>query len=453
MSDNTDNEVPPSDLSPSGLGKRSGVRRVNNMPLYFIGSALAAFFLLIMLVAIDRAHKAEGNSQGSQEKHGDTSQLAKSITGNQTDGVIPAENIPPPSQSLTVPIALPDDLEKPPMPKRLKDAAILKDTAAIDPDADHIKQEKMQLFEHAVTGKTSVPIPELKAHADLNFNDQREQTLQKIDDAKQQIASVQQGDANAAFKARLAQLQGGGGASGNMEVLNSQRNSLKQFDAKDKGDRWQLNSQVDTPKTPYTLRAGFIIPATLISGINSDLPGQIIGQISQNVYDTATGRYLLIPQGSRLVGSYTSDVAYGQSRVMVAWQRIVFPDGKTLDIGAMPGADGVGYSGFTDQVDNHYLRIFGSAILMSGITAGVAYSQETNNNNGVYSQPNAGSALSEALGQQLGNVTAQMISKNLNISPTLEIRPGFRFNVMCIKDLVLTRPYASFDYSQREEKP
>jgi len=90
---------------------------------------------------------------------------------------------------------------------------------------------------------------------------------------------------------------------------------------------------------------------------------------------------------------------------------------------------------------------------MSGITAGVSYSQNANSNSGVNAQPTASSALSEALGQQLGNVTAQMISKNLNISPTLEIRPGFRFNVMCVKDLVLTKPYTAFDYSQQEEKP
>ena len=131
---------------------------------------------------------------------------------------------------------------------------------------------------------------------------------------------------------------------------------------------------------------------------------------------------------------------------MVAWQRIVFPDGKTIDIGAMPGSDEAGYAGYNDQVNNHYLRLFGEAILMSGITAGVTLSQDRNNNGNVYSQPTASSALSEALGQQLGTATAQMISKNLNISPTLEIRPGFRFNVMCIKDLVLTKAYKSFDY-------
>jgi type IV secretory pathway VirB10-like protein len=98
-----------------------------------------------------------------------------------------------------------------------------------------------------------------------------------------------------------------------------------------------------------------------------------MAQIAQNVYDTPTGKHLLIPQGSRLVGSYSSDVAYGQARVLVAWQRIVFPDGKAMDIGTMPGADSAGYAGFNDQVNNHYLRVFGSAFLMSGVIAAVSY--------------------------------------------------------------------------------
>jgi type IV secretion system protein VirB10 len=193
------------------------------------------------------------------------------------------------------------------------------------------------------------------------------------------------------------------------------------------------------------LRAGFVIPATLISGINSDLPGQIMGQVSQNVYDTPTGRHLLIPQGSRLIGSYSSDVSYGQSRVLVAWQRIVFPDGKALDIGAMPGADSAGYAGFKDQVNNHYFRLFGSAFLMSAVTAGITISQD-DNNVGTGNRQRASDAMSEALGQQLGQVTAQLIAKNMNIAPTLEIRPGYRFNVIVTKDMTLSKPYQSFDY-------
>ncbi|WP_458574331.1 TrbI/VirB10 family protein [Serratia marcescens] len=212
------------------------------------------------------------------------------------------------------------------------------------------------------------------------------------------------------------------------------------------GDRWKLDSQPEAPRTPFELRAGFVVPATLISGINSDLPGQIMAQVAQDVYDTPTGKHLLIPQGSRLVGSYSSDVAYGQARVLVAWQRIVFPDGKAMDIGAMPGADSAGYAGFHDQVNNHYVRLFGSAFLMSGVTAGITYSQRQNQATNTYGAPSASSALSEALGQQLGQVTAQLIAKNLSISPTLEIRPGYRFNVVVTKDMTFSKPYRSFDY-------
>ena len=111
----------------------------------------------------------------------------------------------------------------------------------------------------------------------------------------------------------------------------------------------------------------------------------------------------------------------------------------------MPGADQAGYSGFNDKVNNHYFRLFGSALLMSAVTAGVALSQD-NGNSEFGEQQTASSAMSEALGQQLGQVTAQLISKNLNIAPTLEIRPGFRFNVIVTKDLTFSKPYKSFDY-------
>jgi type IV secretion system protein VirB10 len=234
-----------------------------------------------------------------------------------------------------------------------------------------------------------------------------------------------------------------------MKTGASENNNIDQFGNNGQRDRWQLNSQPEAPRSPFELRAGFVVPGTLISGINSELPGQIMAQVSQNVYDTPTGKYLLIPQGSRLVGAYSSQVAYGQARVLVAWQRIVFPDGKAMDIGAMPGADSAGYAGFNDHVDNHYVRIFGSALIMSAITAGVMYSQQSNQSsltgNGTYS-PNASSSLSQALGQQLGHVTAQMIQKNMNIAPTLEIRPGYRFNIIVTKDLTLTKPYQAFDY-------
>ncbi len=131
----------------------------------------------------------------------------------------------------------------------------------------------------------------------------------------------------------------------------------------------------EVPLSPYEVKQGTVIPAVMITGINSDLPGQIIAQVSQPVFDTVSGRYLLIPQGTRLVGSYDSYVAVGQERALVAWRRLIFPDGASLELMNMPGADPQGYSGFADQVNNHYFRIFGGAILIGMIGAGYQATQ------------------------------------------------------------------------------
>lgn len=197
-------------------------------------------------------------------------------------------------------------------------------------------------------------------------------------------------------------------------------------------------SRKTAARSPFELKAGGLIPAVLISGLNSDLPGEAIAQVRENVYDTKTGRYLLIPQGARLVGLYDSRVAYGQKRVLLAWNRIIFPDGSSFDLKGMPGADMSGYAGFSDQVDNHYTKIFGSSVLLSLISAGVQLSQPNNggggNNN---NQPSVSQTVGGALGQQLGQTGMNITQKNLNIQPTLEIRPGYRFNIMVTADMIL----------------
>jgi type IV secretion system protein TrbI len=210
-------------------------------------------------------------------------------------------------------------------------------------------------------------------------------------------------------------------------------------------DRWTLNSKVEAPESDYTVRAGAVIPGVMISGVNSELPGHLIAQVSQDVYDTAEGPHKLIPQGTKLFGTYDSQVVYGQEAVLVAWQRLTFPDGKVLDIGEMPGADSAGYSGFRDSVDHHYIRTYGSALLMSAIVGGVALSQG-NSGGGLGFQQNSNQVLSQVLGQQLGSVTSQMLSKNLNIAPTIMIRPGYSFNIVVTKDLILPSDYRNFDY-------
>jgi type IV secretion system protein VirB10 len=317
---------------------------------------------------------------------------------------------------------------------------------------------KLQQFDEAVKAKTSLNATAPRSAGNPSSNavpGSLDDTIAKLAAVSQQIAATSSEDPTAAYLARLAMVQNAGLASGASDSAGdsdaaqqrlqtaASTNSLAQFDKHAQADRWQLDAKMDAPRSPYALRAGFVVPGTLISGINSELPGQIMGQVAQNVYDTATGKYLLIPQGSRLVGAYASNVAYGQARVLVAWQRIVFPDGKAMDIGSMPGADSAAYAGFNDQVNHHYFRLFASAFLMSGVTAGLAMSQPQQN---AASAPTYSTAMSQALGQDLGRVTAQLIAKNMNIAPTIEIRPGFRFNIVVTKDMTFSKPYQPFDY-------
>jgi type IV secretory pathway VirB10-like protein len=196
-------------------------------------------------------------------------------------------------------------------------------------------------------------------------------------------------------------------------------------------------SRKTAARSPYELKAGSIIPGVLISGLNSDAPGEVIGQVRENVYDSKDGRFLLIPQGSRLIGVYDSQVAYGQKRVVIAWSRVQFQDGSSFNLKGMPGADMSGYAGFSDKVDNHYTKIFGSSVLLSLISAGVQLSQPNNGGGNNNNQPSASQTVGAALGQQLGQTGMNITQKNLNIQPTLEIRPGYRFNIMVTADMIL----------------
>jgi type IV secretion system protein TrbI len=191
----------------------------------------------------------------------------------------------------------------------------------------------------------------------------------------------------------------------------------------------------EAPLSPYEIKAGTVIAGVMIGGIDSDLPGQIIGQVRENVYDTATGRHLLIPQGARLVGLYDNGVSMGQERVLIAWNRIIYPDGSSLDLGLMPGADQGGYAGFTDQVNNHYIKVFGNALLLSLFSAGIQLSQPQRGGGDGYDSQQI---IAGALGQQLGQLGSEFARRGLNIAPTLEIRPGYLFNIMVTRDMILT---------------
>jgi type IV secretion system protein VirB10 len=433
-----------------------GVRRVNNMPLYIVITVSVVFVLTMMGVIVHRSQNRITQEKEQQERPTESTEQASQIVGKNRTGFIQAatpamampEHLPPPAAA--------ENSGTPPLPATASETGGGKDEkqAALEAELQELRTAKLELLKAAISAKPPVPL-------DVGQNNNQQQSLPgQLHELEAKMADSSSSSKKPIerYKQTIDELKAAGiiPSQQGQNLSNSNINTGYQaFDSINGSNRWKLPTQQEHPESLYQLRAGFVIPGTLIGGINSDSPGQIVAQVGQNVYDTATGRYLLIPQGSRLVGSYSSDIGYGQDRILVAWQRIVFPDGKALDIGAMPGADSAGYSGFSDQTNNHSVRLFGSALLMSAVVAATSLSQLNGNNSGgnntgYYGQQTTAGTLNQALGQQLGQVTAQMIAKNLNIAPTLEIRPGFRFNVVVTKDLTFTKPYKAFDYSMQE---
>jgi len=191
--------------------------------------------------------------------------------------------------------------------------------------------------------------------------------------------------------------------------------------------------RLDAKASPYVVQAGTVIPAALITGIRSDLPGQITAQVTEAVYDSPTGQYLLIPQGAKLIGQYDSSVAFGQSRVLLVWTRIIMPDGASIVLERQPGADTQGYAGLEDEVDNHWGMLFKAAVLSTLLSVGAEASTSQDENNLVQ-------AIRSGASNSISQTGQQIVQRQLNIQPTLTIRPGFPVRVIVTRDLVLA-PY------------
>jgi len=200
-----------------------------------------------------------------------------------------------------------------------------------------------------------------------------------------------------------------------------------------------LSSTREAPLSRFEIRAGWEIPALLEQSLNSDLPGDLKALITANVYDTATGQYLLIPQGSRLVGRYDSRVAYGQDGVQVAWSMIIFPDASSIDLNGMAGLDAQGNSGLRDKVDRHYARIVGFSALTSLFSAAFAVSQRQNQS--VLAYPTPTEAASSAIAQSLSQTGSQITRRNLNVQPTIKVPAGYKFTVRVNRDILFEAPY------------
>jgi type IV secretory pathway VirB10-like protein len=200
-----------------------------------------------------------------------------------------------------------------------------------------------------------------------------------------------------------------------------------------------LRSTREAPLSRYEIKAGWEIPAVLEQALNSDLPGELKALVTSNVYDTATGLYLLIPQGSRIVGKYDSHVSYGQDGVQVSWSRIIYPDASSIDLDGMIGLDSHGNSGLRDKVDRHYRRLIGFSVLTSLFTAAFEISQR--NSQSALTYPTPAQTAGSAVGQELTQTGAQITRRNLNVQPTIKVPAGYKFTVRVNRDILFEAPY------------
>ncbi len=252
-------------------------------------------------------------------------------------------------------------------------------------------------------------------------------------DLSQQRTGTRSGGVSDIYAAAMKSGLLGGNADPNGQV------SKEGFLNRDIKELGYLPDRVVPQQSRYELKRGSVIPATLISGLSSDLPGRLVAQVSRNVYDSATGSHLLIAQGTKLFGRYDSKVSFGQERALVVWTDLVFPNGSTLQIGGMAGTDPEGYGGFEDKVDRHLLRTFGSAALVAIIGTGIDMLLPESSSFAF--RDSSSDAVRRNFADSFGRVAEQSITKHLNVQPTIRIRPGYTFNVLVDQDLVFPGPY------------
>jgi type IV secretory pathway VirB10-like protein len=210
-----------------------------------------------------------------------------------------------------------------------------------------------------------------------------------------------------------------------------------------KANTTAAHTSVVSAPGPYAIQAGTLIPAVLLTGVDSDLPGEVLGQVARDVYDSRTMRSLLVPKGSKLLGKYEDRVTVGQNRLLIAWTRIIFPDGRSVTLHGLETKDRTGAGGLHDQVDRHTRQVFGTATLLSLISAGVQLSQPRGTLGPYGAYPSVEQVAAGAVGRELADVATQMLRRDIDIRPTIRIRQGMPFNVYLNSDLSFVEPYAA----------
>lgn len=411
MNDDQGPILPDADAEPIELEPRPRVVRLNRRAIFVAGGLATAVLLAAVFTLSERSQRTAER----REQQSGAGAAPDRFWEGQPDGVprLPVPPAPP------IPVSPAADSEAP----------------VLDGGASP------QLLEPAAAA-TDETLRRAYASRPIVYEGRAEARATSAQPARPTISSASAADPASALHA--GDLANFGQRQDDPVVSQNLQREKSEFlrNAKLDSDEEVLDHRVRPSITPYEVKAGSLVPAVLITQANSDLPGQLIAQVRENVFDTATGAHLLIPQGTRAIGVYDSVVAFGQERVLVAWQRLIFPDGSSLNLGSMPGTDLAGAAGFQDRVHHDYVRTFGGAVLLSAISAGLQISQGTfSSGNQTTDTSDLREILAASLGQNLGDLGTEMARRNMNVQPTLEIRSGYRFNIAVMKDLILPGPY------------
>ncbi|MCG5486318.1 MAG: IncP-type conjugal transfer protein TrbI [Sinorhizobium meliloti] len=422
--------------TPGNAVDQQGMRRLNRLPIIIAIAVVVLFFGVVVIglswrgLTFNRGNDLDSASNSPATNFGD--QLKKGIS----DGIIGE----PERQDIFQPtpvIAQKEDKQEPAVERqpverqerrpRPESEEEWKARLKREQDEQYIREAQRQRMARLQARATALDSP-LK----VDISNADKTAANPTDTGRQNSTATADNSSDLYAAAMESGLMG-------QNVDQNGQTSKEDFFNQDIKDLGYLPNKVMPQISPYELKRGSVIPATLITGLNSDLPGRIVAQISQNVYDSATGYRLLIPQGAKLFGRYDSKISFGQERVLVVWTDLIFPNGSTLQIGGMAGTDAEGYGGFKDKVDRHLWRTFGSAALIALIGTGIDMSMPESST--LATQDTASDAARRNFAESFGRVAEQTISKNLNVQPTIRIRPGFKFNVVVDQDIIFPSAY------------
>ena len=416
---------PPAPPPPSALPPPAGPRRVRRLTRWPVVIGASAIILPAAAAIWAVTHTGERGSGAIDQDIGSSTMAANAAPALQHagDGAIQPAVVRTPVPSATPPVA-PATSAPPPAPRKGESDVTRKMRAeawaayykAVASDKERRQAERVA----ALTGDTIAAQPAAAS-------------------AGAQGAGAAQGGGGAVFAARGAyggDLGSGGGAGGNGQNGGSYFGAHGPSDPASDYSPYTLTE----PLSDYEVKAGDVITGTMAGGANSDTPGEIVGLVSKPVFDYKTGTHVLIPQGTRIIGSYNTNMSYGQDRLEVGLERLIYPRpcAQSLDLGRMAGSDISGNAGFSDQTDNHYGKQFVKALLLAGISAGVQLSQPQQT---TFGYPSTSQVAAGALGQQLGQLGIESARRGMDIPPTQRIRNGYPFVLKLEKDIPFAEGY------------